>query len=413
MHAYSSIYDPYLPELAQNPYKIYQFYQSTNPVHLGVAPNAKSQVCWYIFGYSETRSILTSPHFGRVIPYPAGQAALQGQKSGFVGGVDKDWMVYSDPPQHTRLKGLVGQVFAADFLETANIIIREETVPLVKDLLAKKNFDLISELAELLPARVMTRLFGLEESQREIFNGHVLTLLAASHQKRNKTDNFVYASRARLAIMTLLKDLVLLRAARPAADLVSRLVLVGNGQTKLSQPEIVSNCLHLLVSGYGVVVNLIGNALLTLLNYPGQLALLESNPFLCSQAIEEVLRFESPLQMVDRWVQNDTEIAGTQLKRGERVYLVLGAANRDPGTFLEPDTFDITREKTHPLAFGGGIHSCLGRTLALAVGQAVLTAFLPYLTHPWLKMSGLNPAWEGAPFFRGLRRLDIVNFNNP
>jgi cytochrome P450 len=414
MNAISLVYDSHLTELAQNPYKIYQFYRSLNPILPGITPNSNGHVTWYVFGYTQTRLSLSSPHFGRVKPLLAGQppaTGSQGPLSDLIGGFDKDWMVFTDPPHHTRLKGLVGQVFTADFLEMANVIIEEETASLLKDLLLKKQFNLISELAELLPVRVMARLLGLEEKDLEIFCGHALTLLAASHQRRNKIDSFVYASRARLALMTLLKSLVSQRTENPTADLVSRLVLARNGETKLSQQEIVSNCLHLLVSGYGVAVNLIGNAVFTLLKYPDQLEILQSDPSLCSQAIDEVLRFESPIQMVDRWVQADSEIDGTSLRRGERVYLVLGAANRDPAAFPEPDTLDITRKNQRQLAFGGGIHSCLGRHLAQSLGKAVIQTLLPYMAC-CLKLAGPTPVWKGAPFFRGLSRLDITNLTN-
>src|SRR3990172_3690217 len=212
---------------------------------------------------------------------------------------------------------------------------------------------------------------------------------------------------ATLALGQYFVDLVRRRREQPRDDLISALTTARDAQDRLTEDELLAMCMLLLIAGHETTVNLLGNGLLTLLGHPAQLTLLKNRPELLPSAVEEMLRFESPVQRATfRLTPEPFEIGTTTLEKGQQVSAVIGAANRDPDPFLQPDTFDITRQPNRHLAFGLGIHFCLGAPLARVEARIGFARLLEQL--PNLQLVSQTPDWSTNTFFRGLRTLPVT-----
>lgn len=254
--------------------------------------------------------------------------------------------------------------------------------------------------AERLPARVMAAGLGFEGAAAVEFAETAVSFLSARHPSKNPS-----ADRASLALQ--LSALVKARRESAREDLVSRMIslLQEQEEDSPSVTHLVSTCIFLLVTGWQVTVDLLGNGLLCLLNHPAAYASLFSEPDGFQQAVDESLRLESPLQMVDRWVLEDLEMGGKSLRRGQRIYLVLGAANRDPARFEEPDTWDFRRRENRHFALGGGTHACLGARLARAEAEAAFRVLPSRLAD--LRLASTRLQWSAEANFRSLLSLPI------
>ncbi len=283
-----------------------------------------------------------------------------------------------DPPDHSRLRKLVSQSFTPRYVEALRPRVQAIADALLDDLTAdaargERVVDLIDRFAFPLPLAVIAEMLGIPMEMREKFKvwSHAAVGFDPTRPGDMEVNGLLYD------FITYIRALIAEKRAQPANDLLSGLVQVEEEGDRLSEVELVGMAFLLIVAGHETTVNLIGNAMLLFFEHPDQWELLQANPGLVRNAVEEVLRHTGPVEhSLGRWVKEPAEIAGQQISVGDQVMVVLASGNRDPEQFPDPDRFDITREPGRHLAFGMGIHACLGAPLARIEGQIALTGLL-------------------------------------
>lgn len=315
------------------------------------------------------------------------------------------WMVTQDPPDHTRLRGLVVKAFTARRVEDMRPKIQAIVDDSIDRVIGQGRMDLISDFAFRLPVIVICDMLGIPETDREIFFKRERTggrLLDPVPLSRAEIDEANAAHANSEAYFQWLFDL---RRREPGDDLTTQLVQAEEAGSKLSNEELTANIILLFGAGHETTVNLIGNALLALHRNPDQLELLKSNLSLMPNAIEEFLRYDSSVQLTSHVAMEDVEIGGVKIPQGDNVMCLLGSANHDPAVYPDhPDRLDITRPNVRPLSFGGGIHFCLGAQLARLEAEVALTTLLRRI--PNLRIDDVeNPKWRPTFVLRGLKEL--------
>jgi cytochrome P450 len=314
-------------------------------------------------------------------------------------------MLVSDPPDHTRLRALVQKAFTPRMIEQ----LRPRIIAIVGELLDRiaergGRFDLIEDLAYPLPVVVIAELLGVPPSERATFHDWSADL-AASLDPLVSSELAERAMNSRDALHAYFRSIIAERRRAPKSDLISALVAVEERGDNLSEPELVVMCTLLLIAGHETTVNLIGNGVLALLRHPDQLERLRSTPELIGPAIEELLRYDSPVQLTGRIVTKPLTIGGQSIAAGDWVLPLLGAANRDPAQFSEPDKLDLGRNPNPHVGFGRGIHFCLGAPLARVEGQIAIGALIKRF--PKLAVAG-QPVRRDQITLRGLKSLPLA-----
>jgi len=300
-------------------------------------------------------------------------------------------MLGLNPPDHTRLRGLVAKAFTP---KTADRL-RPDIVRLTDEIIDRFDgvVDVIPELALTLPIAVIGEMLGVPEADRAALQPLVRDTVATLEFNLS-LEQLDAAALAAEGITAVFEDLIAERRARPTDDLLSELVHVEEQGDRLNHDELISTIILLFAAGFETTTNLIGNGLLALLDHPDQLQLLRDDRSLLKGAVEEALRYDSPVQLDGRSAMEKVEVHGLPLEPGDQIITMLGSANRDPRKFSDPDRFDITRTGQQPMSFGAGIHFCLGAPLARAEGQAVFDRLLN-------RFETIEPAWgEHRPIYR-------------
>jgi cytochrome P450 len=315
-----------------------------------------------------------------------------------------------DPPDHSRLRRLVAIPFTPKFIEGLRPRVRVIADTLLDAVEARadetgRQMELISDFAYPLPLTVISEMLGIPLADREKFREW--SQAAVSFTPADRANPAVTAKL--IEFIAYMRRLVADKRSHPGDDLLSGLVLAEAEGDKLSENELLSMIFLLIVAGHETTVNLIGNGTLALFEHPAQRARLHENPSLLKSAVEEMLRYYGPVEMsLTRWVRQDTEFGGQRLRRGEQIMAVLASANHDDRQFPHPDGFDITREPNRHVAFGTGIHSCLGATLARLEGQIAFATLLSRLPDLALAIPRHEVRWRDATFLRGLTQLPVT-----
>ncbi len=315
-----------------------------------------------------------------------------------------NWMLMRDPPHHTRLRGLVNKAFTPAAVNLLQGRIQAIAHALLDEAAAREQFDLVSEYAFELPVRVIAEMLGVPTDQREQFKEWSNTL-AAALDFNNDGAVMERAAVAAHEMTIFMRELIAAKRLNPTQDILTGLVQAEQDGDRLSEDEVISTCGLLLFAGHETTVNLIGNGTFALLRHPDQLALLQRNTDLLPNAIEEILRYESPVQATARTAAEDVQVGNAVLPKGRDVMIVIGAANRDPRQFAQPEQFDITRNQAKHLAFGGGIHYCVGAPLARMEGQIGLGTLFQRFPH--LALETDSPEWRDNFILRGLKALPV------
>jgi cytochrome P450 len=315
-----------------------------------------------------------------------------------------------DPPDHTRLRRLVAKAFTARVIAGLAPRITEIVAELFAGFRAADTVDVVSQLAYPLPVKVICELLGVPESDRELFEGWSKLLVRGLDPAMAITDPAETAAveRANEEFRVYFTDLIAARRAAPGDDLLSRLVLIEEQGDQLTETELISTCVLLLVAGHETTANLIANGVLALLRHPDQLAALRADPALIEGTVEEVLRYDPPVQLTTRVVRRPTEYEGVVTPTDGVLLLLLGAANRDPAVFPDPDRFDIARDARQHLSFAAGAHFCLGAPLARLEGSIALSAFAARVADPELDAGTLR--YRPHVNLRGPERM-VVGFS--
>ncbi|WP_037603454.1 cytochrome P450 [Streptacidiphilus rugosus] len=296
-----------------------------------------------------------------------------------------------NPPDHTRLRRLAAKAFTPRLVEALRPRIERLADELLDRALREPEFDLVREFAHPLPVIVISELLGVPAEDRDRFAAWSQALARGIDPEfLLPPETLAVLDAARAEFDGYFRELAARRRAEPAADLLSALVAVCDEGESLSEAELTATCTLLLIAGHETTVNLIANGVLALLRHPAELAWFRAHPEAAPQVVEELLRFDPPVQLTMRTALRDAEVEGRTVAAGEQVLLLLGAANRDPAVFAEPDRLDLRRsaEAERHLAFGLGIHFCLGASLARLEGQIALAAFARRVAAPRLGDAG-------------------------
>ncbi|HEU4888429.1 MAG TPA: cytochrome P450 [Thermoanaerobaculia bacterium] len=315
-------------------------------------------------------------------------------------------MLAKDPPEHTRLRSLANLAFTPARVRDLEPRIVQIVDELIERARPNGRMDFVAGFATPLPAIVIAELLGVPPEDRDAFHAWSDQVAKGTDELRSE-ESAQKAYVAGMALSQYFAELIGRRRQEPQDDLISALILARDAQDKLTEMELMAMCMGLLIAGHTTTANLLGNGLLTLLSNPAQLALLKANPDLLPSAVEEMLRFESPVQRATfRLTTEPMTIGRTTIPKGQQVSGVLGAANRDPQAFPNPDTFDITRQPNRHLAFGLGTHFCFGAPLARAQARIGFGRLLEQL--PNLQLANGLPDWSHTSFFRGLETLPVT-----
>jgi cytochrome P450 len=358
--------------------------------------------------YDDCQEVLRHPGFGQGTGEPwfsYGLTEAQWHERFPAYGRSRRALLFLDPPDHTRVRRLVAKAFTPRTVER----LRPDIVRLTDEILDRFDgvVDVITELALTLPIRVIGEMLGVPEDERMALQPLVRASTAAL-EFRPPLEVLDAASAARVALVERLEGLIAERRAHPTDDLLSRLIHVEEEGDQLDYDELTATVNQLFAAGFETTTNLIGNGLLALLDHPDQLARLRADRSLVRPAVEEVLRWDSPVQASGRTAFADVEVRGVPVSAGDRVLTLLGAANRDPRTFPDPDRFDVGRDGAPPLSFGAGTHYCIGAALARAEGQVVFDRLIdrfPVIEPAW--SDGERPRHRDAFVLRGLESLPV------
>jgi cytochrome P450 len=300
------------------------------------------------------------------------------------------------------MRGLINKLFMAQSIASLRPLVQQIADQLIDRVEPSGRLDAIRDLGNKLPVMTIMSIMGMPPEDLDLIKrwcDEYADLSAFAF------DRIAQALEAWRSLTEYFRSLVSNRRAAPQSDLLSSLIVEGEQRGVISSDELLANCVLLLTAGHETTTNLIGNGLLALLRNPDQLQKLRDDPNLINGAVEELLRFDSPVQLTTRLVSEDMEFAGRRLKKGQTVYLVLGAANRDPEQFADPDRLEITRQECRHLAFGHGIHFCLGASLGRLEGQIALNTLLRRL--PRLRQEECEIEWHPNPVIRGVIALPL------
>ena len=397
-----------------NPYPVYAAMRAESPVYRRVNATGQSGTC-FVTSYAESLAILRDPvcfvKDYRNTLTTTERAALP-QEPSLVRLLSRH-MLNSDPPEHTRLRALVNKAFSVRIVEQ----LEERVQMIANELLARSiqhhglrdaQMDLIEEFAFPLPIIVIADLLGIPARDRNRFRAWSHAIVQPSPNTQRNIQKEAKSRQLMEDFVAYLRQILSERRKTPRNDLISSLLLAEEAGDVLSEDEIFSTILLLVVVGHETSVNLIGNGMLTLLNHPATLAMLRSQPELIPTALEELIRYDGPVERAPmRFAAEETEIAGTTICRGDAVSVVLAAANRDPAQFKDPDQLDIFRPDNKHLGFGMGIHYCLGAALARLEGRIAITTLLRRF--PDLALNGKSESlrWHTHPIMRGLHRMPV------
>jgi pimeloyl-[acyl-carrier protein] synthase len=386
------------PQFLENPYPFYHQLRESAPV-FWFPHHGPSGGMWLVTRYEDVAELLKNEHLAKDLTRIFPPEKL-GQNNN-----NKD-LLSSDPPDHTRLRALVNLAFTPKRIKDMEPRILEIINRLWDDVRHKRQMDFMADFAIPLPIIVIAELLGVPPEDRIEFRVWTNDIIRGIDAIQRSDEIQKKGEESGQKLVEYFMDLIQKRRSQPKSDLLSALVHARDGSDRLSEEELIGMCQLLLIAGHETTVNLLGNGLLALLNHPDQFDLLKSRPVYLESAIEEMLRYDSPVQRgTVRFTLEPIEIAGKIIEAGQQVSAVLGAANRDPAQFPDPDRFDITRSPNRHLAFGRGIHFCLGAPLARTEARL---AFRHILEHaPNLELMDDKPLWSGNTFLRGLISLPV------
>lgn len=398
-------YDPQLPSVIADPYPVFRQLREEEPLH-------RSQVLGGVVltRYADVKACLNDPRLSsdRITPFvkhrPDREHAAEIQALGRILGL---WAVFTDPPKHTHLRGLMTTAFTTRAVERLRPRVEALVAELIDQLRDPGHMDLIRDFAWPLPITVIAEMLGVPREDRSALKAWSDELAAFVGSALATSDKYERAARSGVKMSDYFRDLIRTRRASPRDDLVSALVAADERHDTTSEAELVATSILLLFAGHETTTNLIGNGILSLLRHPAELQALRAAPSLIVPAVEELLRYEGPTAAMVRIALEDVGLpSGGTIGRGDRVFLMINAANRDPRHFKEPDRVNIWRDPNRHIAFGYGLHFCVGAPLARLEAQIAIPALLRRLPELTLTTDALP--WLDSLVFRGVRSLPLT-----
>ncbi len=403
-HQSLSLVNLLYPEVRANPYALYERIRSTDPVHwdepLGF---------WALTRYADAVSALHDSRFSKAQGLSAAlnrypESVRESARPQFDAMAKQ--MLFADPPYHSRLRGLVSKAFTPRAIERMRAHIQQVVDGLLDVVQPYGRMDVIRQFAYPLPLIVILEMLGLPIDERERLKQWSDDLTAMLGVVQRSPETIANANQALSELTQYFNPLYEQLYRQPKDDLLSALVMVEEQGNGLSCEEVMANTFLLLIAGHETTTNLIGNGLLALLRHPEQWQLLRDNPSLIGMAVEELLRYDNPVQIVWRYATADIAMGDKPIGKGQLVNVIVGAANRDPEQFAEPDKLDLRRGLQRHLGFSLGIHFCLGAPLARLEGEIALNTLLRRM--PQLALETEDLEWHTHPTFHALKSLPVV-----
>lgn len=385
------------PGFLDDPYPTYRALRAQAPVYLSPWGD------WYLTRYADVATVLSGRQFSRQSP-GANPMSAEVREPTSIERMFSRFMIFVDPPVHTRLRGLLGRAFTPKRVQMLRPQVEAVAHRLLDDAAGARTFDLVATLSYPLPVIVISRLLGVPEADYALLKDWSGKLTRGIDTGR--LEDVRHGDAAAEAIGRYMQDLVAARRAVPRDDLISDILAAASREGTTGEEELVANLVMLLWAGHETTKNLISNAVLALLANPGQRAELAATPALMGSAIEEFLRFDSPVQKLTQWTTVPVTLGERAIPPGQCIITLLGAANRDPEVFTEPDRLDFRRQEAGNIAFGRGIHHCPGFAIARMEAEIALTALLGRAGE--MSRAEERIEWQRTTSLRGPARLPLT-----
>lgn len=401
-------YDPRDPAIRADPFPVYAYLRDEDPVHW--SPAIKS---WVITRYDDVRQVKLDADMSsdRLTPFfrklPEAQRSVLAEVMRYL----NLWLVFRAPPEHTRLRRLLATAFTPKAINGLKPNIEAIVAERLDRLDGRKRIDLIEAFAMQVPALVIVDMLGVPRNRLKELKAWSDQMVLFIGSARNVPDKYEQARDGVHKMSAFFRQLIAERRADPRDDFISTLIAArdetsDDGEAGLSEDELIACCMLILFGGHETTTNLIGNSALMLMRHPSERDKLRRSPELIGKAVEEFLRYDGPSNSSARVVARTHRMHGVEMREGDRVFVMLNAANRDPRQFEQPDVFDIERDPNRHITFGFGSHFCLGAALARLEGQIAISALIERF--PDMRTIDDDPPdWLDALIMRGMRRLPV------
>ena len=393
-------------EILQDPYPTYARLHEEGPLHF-LEVGSKFAV-WSIISHSECSSIAKDPRLSAkraqqlLLPLPISRQAEFGE----LARMFSLWMIFMDPPEHTRLRKLLNKGFSPAAIEGLRPQVEAIVDRMLKPLRHGSEVDLMSEFANPVPVRIILEMLGIPQELNETFVDWSRAIAVFRGSPNRTVEHAKAAQDALIGLTEFFRKTVAERRRNKGNDLISLLIDIEEEGEVLTEEELFAQCIALLFAGHETTRNLIGNGMYTLLKHPQETAELRDTPDMIRTTVEEILRYESPVQLTARVLKEEIEVCGQRIPKGWTMLCMLGAANRDPKQFKEPNQLNLKRLNNQHLAFSAGPHFCIGSQLARLEGQIALLNLVQRF--PEMKLAGPQPEWAPTFGLRGLKSLPVI-----
>ncbi len=393
-------------EILQDPYPAYARLHEEGPLHY-LDVDGKWAL-WSIVSHAECSSTAKDPRLSAkrsqqmILSLPLSRQSEFSELARMLGL----WLIFMDPPEHTRLRKLLNKGFSPAAIEGLRPQVEAIVDEMLKPLKHGAEVDLMHEFANPMPVRIILEMLGIPQELRDTFVNWSRAIAVFRGSPDRTVEQARDAQDALIALTDFFRKTVAERRRNKGNDLISLLIDIEEEGEVLTEEELYAQCIALLFAGHETTRNLIGNGMYTLLRHPQETAELREKPEIIRTAVEEILRYESPVQLTARVLKEDVEICGQHIPKKWSVLCMLGAANRDPKRFKNPNQLDLKRLNNQHLAFSAGPHACIGGQLARLEGQIALLNLVQRF--PEMKLAGPRPEWAPTFGFRGLKSLQVI-----
>ena len=393
-------------EILQDPYPTYARLHQEGPLHY-VDVGSKWAV-WSVFSHAECSSLAKDPRLSakraqqQLLALPLSRQAEFSELARMLGL----WLIFMDPPEHTRLRKLLNKGFSPAAVEGLRPQVEAIVDQMLTPLQRGSEVDLMREFANPMPVRIILEMLGIPQELRDTFVDWSRAIALFRGSPDRTVEQAKAAQDALIELTDFFRKTVAERRHKKGNDLISLLIDIEEEGEVLTEEELYAQCIALLFAGHETTRNLIGNGMFTLLQHPEETAELRESPEMIRTAVEEILRYESPVQFTARVLKEEIEVCGQRIPKKWTILCMLGAANRDPKKFEEPNRLNLKRLNNEHLAFSAGPHFCIGAQLARLEGQIAIMNLLRRF--PKMKLAGPRPEWASTFGFRGLKSLPVI-----
>ena len=387
--------------LVNDPYPVYRAIRGRSPVTY-----VDSLKAYLVSRYGDCKKILSNVNFFKHPPnqetYINVEQKILAENYGKYPKKAEQSILTLNPPDHTRLRSLVTKAFTPRMVESLRPFVNSITTSLM-DKHTGESFDIISSIAAPVPAYVIAKMMGVPDKDRDKFKQLSDDLILSLDPSKGE-EAMMKSAKASYELAAYFNRLIEIKTKEPQDDLISSLIKIKETDGRISDPELISMCVLVLSAGHETTTNLIGNGFYTLLRHKDQMEILKNDPKVLKNGIEEMLRYESPVQLTSRIAPEDVNIAGANINKGSRLITLIGSANRDPDANEDPDAFNVERKNVKHISFSEGIHFCLGAPLARMEAEIVFDLLLERYSEA--KIAN-EPKWKDNITMRGLESLVI------